>query len=221
MCIRDRYRTSDFLEDCVKSILLQDCGDFEIIFVDDASTDGSLDLLNSLQVPHSRILLNSANRGPGPSRNLGLATATGTFIRFVDADDILPEGSTSALLDTCSRFSRPAARGNIAMFHTSHPELRAVDYPVCAARETPFWALKGMALPWFFTNYAFRRDYLENSRAQFSRSPLWRRPCFPRALSVRGAAHTRYRYAHLPCSKPAGARTDVFSNSYCRLSDTP
>lgn len=161
------WNKRDFLEDCVKSILRQDCGDFEIIFIDDASTDGSRELLISLQVPNSRILDNATNRGPGPSRNLGLAAATGTFIRFVDADDILPDGSTRALLDTCLRFSRPAARGNIALFHTSHPDLNEVLSPVSTTVGVPFWSIAGMALPWFFTAYAFRRDYLQSRGHSF------------------------------------------------------
>lgn len=154
------WNKRNYLEDCVKSILRQDCSDFEIIFIDDASTDGSVELLNNLQVPNSRVIISPTNRGPGPARNVGLAAATGTFIRFVDADDILPEGSTRALLDACMRSSRPAARGNAALFHTSHPELHEVVFPVSTTVGVPFWSNEGMALPWFFWAYAFRRDYL-------------------------------------------------------------
>lgn len=151
----------DFLEDCITSILHQSVADFEIIFIDDASSDGSKGLIESLRVPNSRIITNSTNLGPGPSRNIGLSAATGTFIRFVDADDILPEGSTRALIDACTLSSCPGARGNIALFHTSHPEHHEVVFPVSATHRAPFWSIAGMELPWFFTSYVFRREYLE------------------------------------------------------------
>lgn len=215
------WNKRNFLEDCVKSILRQDCGDFEIIFIDDASTDGSRELLNSLQVPNSRIFVNSTNRGPGPSRNLGLAAATGTFIRFVDADDILPEGSTRALLDTCLRFSRPAARGNAALFHTSHPEQHEVVAPVSTTVDVPFWSIAGMALPWFFWAYAFRRDYLESHRHNFPDLRYGEDPVFlARLLCEVQHVPTIDTLTYLVRSR-LGREPTYFVHPYRRLFETP
>lgn len=161
------WNKRDYLEECVNSIVRQNVADFEIIFIDDVSTDGSKDFLVSLNVPNSVILSNRANEGPGPTRNLGLSAATGTYVRFVDADDVLPDGSMQRLLSACAQSSCPAVRGNFALFDTLTPEKEVVVFPVGDSIGLPFWSNEGMTVPWLFQAYLFRRDYLEDNRHQF------------------------------------------------------
>ena len=83
------YNTEDYLHVCLNSILKQSYGDFEIICVDDASTDSSLEILEYFTKKDSRIkiLKNDSNRGQGFSRNRGLDVAEGKYIFFLDSDD--------------------------------------------------------------------------------------------------------------------------------------
>ena len=60
--------------------------DFELIVVDDGSTDGSLEWLRSQT--EQIVLLSQTNRGPGAARNLGAKEATGEFLAFLDSDDL-------------------------------------------------------------------------------------------------------------------------------------
>lgn len=83
------YNVEDYLHVCLNSILKQSYEDFEIICVDDASTDSSLEILEYFTKKDSRIkvLKNDSNKGPGFSRNRGLDVAEGKYISFLDGDD--------------------------------------------------------------------------------------------------------------------------------------
>lgn len=83
------YNVEDYLHVCLNSVLKQSYEDFEIICVDDASTDSSPEILEYFTQKDSRvkILKNDSNRGPGFSRNRGLDVAEGKYISFLDGDD--------------------------------------------------------------------------------------------------------------------------------------
>lgn len=84
------YNAEAYLSRCVDSILAQTCTDWEIILVDDGSTDGSGTLCDTYAARDSRIrVLHQPNVGIGATRNNGVAAATGSFLAFVDADDSL------------------------------------------------------------------------------------------------------------------------------------
>ena len=83
------YNVENFLYVCLNSVLKQTYQDFEIICIDDASTDSSLEILEYFAQKDSRvkILKNDSNKGPGYSRNKGLGIAKGKYISFLDGDD--------------------------------------------------------------------------------------------------------------------------------------
>ena len=83
------YNVEDYLHVCINSVLKQTCQDFEIICIDDASTDSSLEILEYFSQKDSRIKIikNDFNQGPGYSRNCGLDVAKGKYVFFLDGDD--------------------------------------------------------------------------------------------------------------------------------------
>ena len=86
------YNVEAFLKKCVDSLLDQDLSreDYEIILVDDGSTDGSGALCDTLAAGHGNIrVIHQQNRGLSGARNAGIAVATGQFVLFVDSDDFL------------------------------------------------------------------------------------------------------------------------------------
>lgn len=86
------YNNSNFIGMALDSILLQE-GNFktEIIVVDDASTDKSVDVIRTYQEQYNNIVLiiNNSNMGLSYSRNIGMKNANGKYIVFLDADDFL------------------------------------------------------------------------------------------------------------------------------------
>ncbi len=83
------YNAEKYLRLCLDSLLNQTLDDFEIICVDDCSTDSSSDILAEYTKLDTRIrvITNEENRGQGYSRNKGIEYAQGEYIGFVDADD--------------------------------------------------------------------------------------------------------------------------------------
>lgn len=79
------------LDELIESISQQTFDDFEAIFINDASTDGSAQIIRDQAIRDHRFRLIEldANRGPGVARNHGIAAARGRYVMFADADDCL------------------------------------------------------------------------------------------------------------------------------------
>lgn len=99
------FNASGFLRTCLDSILAQTLRDIEVICVDDGSSDGSRDLLHEYAARDARVtVLSQPNSGAGAARNLGMDTATGTYLSFLDADDFFEPKmfeAVSARCDAC------------------------------------------------------------------------------------------------------------------------
>lgn len=92
------YNTIDYLEEALDAVRMQfDSHQLEIIAVDDGSTDGSGELLDRIAERESRLrVLHQPNSGgPSQPRNLGLDHATGRYVYFADADDVLAPDALS------------------------------------------------------------------------------------------------------------------------------
>lgn len=85
------YNVEEYLHDCLISVLNQSFQDFEIICVEDCSTDNSLEILENFAEIDNRITIikNEKNSSLGFSRNVGLKYAKGEYILFLDSDDWL------------------------------------------------------------------------------------------------------------------------------------
>lgn len=83
------YNAGKYLETCLNSLVNQSIDDMEIIAIDDASLDNSLDILNyyASSYPFMKVYHNDENVGQSESRNRGLSLASGEYIGFIDADD--------------------------------------------------------------------------------------------------------------------------------------
>lgn len=94
------YNAENFLERCIDSLLAQTIEDFELILVNDGSTDSSKRICERYKSKDERIILiNQQNSGPSTSRNSGLNIAKGEFICFVDADDYVGKEYLSCMLN--------------------------------------------------------------------------------------------------------------------------
>ena len=83
------FNAGDHLRDCLKSILEQTFTDWELIAIDDGSTDASYKILSSITHPRVRVLKNARNLGPSETRNRIINQANGAIIALQDADDFM------------------------------------------------------------------------------------------------------------------------------------
>jgi glycosyltransferase involved in cell wall biosynthesis len=85
------YNREKYIVDTINSVLNQTFSDYEIIVVDDGSTDGTERVIRE-QFPDKISYLSKPNGGPASARNMGMRIATGEYIAFLDSDDLwLPE----------------------------------------------------------------------------------------------------------------------------------
>lgn len=159
------YNVSKYIGDCLQSILLQDYKDFEVLCVNDGSTDNSAGIVRQFEKLDRRFkLLQQPNSGVSVARNLGLEYAQGEYICFVDADDmiapnflrVLYESSEDGHFIVCSYTKAPELLGN------PHTKIRKftirqfIDKIVDEAIEHPnLWAMM------------FRNDIIKKHDIQF------------------------------------------------------
>lgn len=80
------YNGEKYIKKAIESVLSQTFTDFELIIVNDGSTDGTLDIINEF-IDNRITLINQKNLGPGASRNRALKQVTGEYVMYLDADD--------------------------------------------------------------------------------------------------------------------------------------
>lgn len=115
------YNGSEYLEECLRSILCQDYSNLEIIVVDDGSTDDSASIAKNIASCDQRIIvLTQVNAGPGAARNLGLGHASGEYILFVDADDLLKHNTVSNSVQLAETINADVVCFDFESFDDSH-----------------------------------------------------------------------------------------------------
>lgn len=93
------YNQEPYLRECLNSLLEQDCEDYEVILVDDGSTDGSAEICREYaEKYHFFRYIYQDNRGLGSARNTGLRYVKGTYILFLDSDDAIQKNSIGKLI---------------------------------------------------------------------------------------------------------------------------
>ena len=95
------YNKEAIVERSVRSILSQDYDDFEVVVVNDGSTDKSVEIVKSIHDPRIT-LIEQENGGPSKARNTGVKNAKGEWIVFLDADDELLPGALGRFATTIS-----------------------------------------------------------------------------------------------------------------------
>ena len=92
------YNCAQYIKDCLESVISQNKIPVEVICVDDGSTDNSFEIIKQYQKTHDCIsIINKANEGLSIARNIGLKYARGTYVQFLDSDDMLVPGALDCL----------------------------------------------------------------------------------------------------------------------------
>ena len=113
------YNVAPYVDACLKSIAGQVFRDFEVIVVDDGSTDGSGHICDAWAARDSRfIVVHQQNCGLSAARNVGLDMAKGEYVQFVDSDDRVGPRYTDALV----RYARETGCGCVICGHLCERE---------------------------------------------------------------------------------------------------
>ena len=207
------YNAEKYIETCIVSILNQTFENFELIVVDDCSTDKSLEIVRNYQDPRIKIIHQFKNSGESSSRNLGLANARGKYVYFMDNDDAILE-------DNLENFYRAAEESNADVVHmnswintdenfpsganviinkeyANNPEPRFLSDDLETRLENEFLKLGMYVTPWLKLS---RRDFLIDNGIYFPAVTrcgdlfhIFAELCFARKIQVIDACGYVYR----------------------------
>ena len=115
------YNVSKYLEECLDSVIQQSFKDFEVLLINDGSTDDSLDLLEEVASRDSRVRVWSQfNCGAGSARNRGIELASGKHLIFIDPDDIFATDHVfSDLIDAMDKSGALICGGSLSLLKPS------------------------------------------------------------------------------------------------------
>ena len=112
------YNAENYLRRCIDSILEQTYTNFELLLINDGSTDGSAKILEEVKESDSRIrVVHKKNEGVSATRNLGLKLVTGDYITFIDSDDFVDKLYLEVLYKSLTENDADIASGNFASFN--------------------------------------------------------------------------------------------------------
>lgn len=160
------------IELSIRSIQLQEFSNFELIVIDDGSTDETPEVVQRLAQTDARIKLIrlNGNGGTGPARNIGIRQAGGKYIRICDSDDFYPPGALSAFARYLAKNDFDVVAGNLVRWDSLQrkavrdPDASHVDRDVQSSniRELPeLWSLL------HFHRCAFRRSFLQEKGIEY------------------------------------------------------
>ena len=98
------FNKEKFVENAVKSILEQTFSDFEIIIVEDCSTDNSWDVVLKINSDKIKIIKHKKNKGLSASRNTGIRNSKANYVTFLDADDVWKSTYLEKIHDLIQQF---------------------------------------------------------------------------------------------------------------------
>lgn len=159
------YNVEKYLEECVESVLSQTFTDFELLLIDDGSTDSSGDLCDQIAKRDVRVrVIHKSNRGSSSARNKGMDEAKGEWIMFLDSDD------KWAGKDGLRRLCDYAMRKNLDVLRFEYQSMnddmtvrlpqKVTDKQMCCNKVLSNFELVkyGIAGEWFSVLFLLRRE---------------------------------------------------------------
>lgn len=218
------YNGEAYLEDCLRSVFAQSLCDLEIVLIDDASADGTVELAESLLESSSMdylLLTKTANRGVSHSRNVGIQAARGQYLFFLDSDDVLSENSLEILLENYRSECVPVLP--VIRFKTNE-ELDNVSYSVSQEqRAYPTYKMIREFNHGYVCGFLIERELVQSKRILFDENLsyrednvwlAWYMSFFPAVRRVSGAY---YAYRVTPHSLSRSEPVEHTVKAYCSV----
>ena len=170
------YNAEDFIERCLTSIFNQTVKDFQLIVINDGSTDNTLNLLEKLKAQHQGYdftIITTTNCGHGQARNLGVEHATHDYLWFVDADDYL---YTESAIDSTIK-DLQENKPDIYIFSALETDFRKRNKVWYYTKENKLTTIKEDPLLFFKQNWSWNkilnRKFLKESKLAYNNNLMF------------------------------------------------
>lgn len=175
------YQAEQYLSRALESALAQTYSSIEFLLVDDGSTDGSLTIVEGFQKNHSRgaairLISHDHNLGVSAARNRIIEEASGVYLYFMDADDVIAANTITLLMDSLQRYEAEIAFGSYEKIGTDgerevyqYPELQLLGEDQLAS----FAYRKYAGIQASACNYLVKTSLLRDHHLRFIDTDYW------------------------------------------------
>ena len=161
------YNAADYIASSIISVQSQTCSDWEMIIVDDGSTDNSVDIIKDFSQSDSRIkLISKENGGSASARKLALSIAKGEYIQFLDADDLLEKDKLHRQIKMMQEQQLQVSYTDWCFIHPDGKREQLQGLNFNQLRVQLFWGTLFGALP--IHAFIYQRDFLEQHNITFN-----------------------------------------------------
>lgn len=176
------YNVAEYLNDVLNSILEQTFEDFEVICINDGSTDNSLEILETFATKDNRFkVISQPNQGQGVARNNGITLAKGEYLMFVDPDDYIEKNSLEIIYNKFQGTNVDVIQFDYTIVNSTQKQHKAKSFQQKIKQETnynikendifcwqkiPIKNLKCISLSVW--DKAYKTDFIKNNNIKFA-----------------------------------------------------
>lgn len=196
------FNGEKFLKRSMDSLLKQTLDNFEIVFIDDGSTDNTLKIINGYKEKYDFVtVLTQENSGSGKARNYGINEAKGEYIAFLDADDFfIDDDALEKMYDLAVLNDAKMVTANIK--HDLDNQGKFVPFgPFHYYRSNNVILPEQYGIPWSFYKNIFKRDFLVENNIYFpdllrGQDPVFLAEALTKVDKIYVAATDLYAYVY-------------------------
>ena len=164
------YNVEKYIAQCIESILNQHFKNFELIIINDGSSDSSVDIVQQYVKKDTRIILiNQENSGVSATRNNGLRRATGKYVVFIDADDFVAPDFLDYMLELSDQYDSDFCFSQNAFTKIDEEQIESDDIHTLSSDQAIALLLSPRVIVGCW-NKIYRRSFLVENDLHFSTS---------------------------------------------------
>lgn len=167
------YNTSAYLVQCLESIVNQSATNYEILLINDGSTDGSGEICDRYSIMYKYIkVYHKKNEGLSLARNYGLNRANGIYVWYLDSDDYLESNCINHLCNKLINFKPDLIMFNYKFIYNNNTERIAMNYSeiegtLIPSQKAMELLLKQPGFSWYAWSYITKRDIIVKNNLIF------------------------------------------------------
>lgn len=170
------YNIKDYLRECVDSILAQTNSNYELLLVDDGSTDGSEKICDYYANHYSEVnVIHRTNGGLSAARNSGIDVAQGNYLVFIDSDDYIADNSLEEISKSIGTENFDVIVTRLVQKYPNAEEIRnnsIMHLPQENSEEIVNWVFCRSANTWPAVQYIVSREFVKEKNLRFAEGYL-------------------------------------------------
>ena len=156
------YNTQKYLKRCIESVLNQTYKNYEIILINDGSTDNSLEILKKYESNNQVKIITQKNHGLSYTRNVGISHATGDYVILLDSDDFLEKDLFKVLNLNIKNEDMIKFNYNYYFGNNEKKPIQSVKFKENNGREALIKLINEKKVFEMSCIYAYKKDYIKN-----------------------------------------------------------